>query len=73
MLDKLGGFSFLSEYAFEIKHIKGKEKKVVDTLSRHSNLLYGSNNYESDLKNKILNTGTFDKDYQYLNERNIEN
>ena len=25
---------FLSEYDFEIKHIKGKEKKVVDALNR---------------------------------------
>ena len=47
--------SFLSEYDFERKNIKGKENKVVDTLSRHVNLMYGSNNYESDLENKILN------------------
>ena len=26
--------AFLSEYDFEIKHIKGKENKVVDALSR---------------------------------------
>ena len=32
--------SFLSEYDFEIKHIKGKENKLVDTLSHHANLLY---------------------------------
>ena len=25
---------FLSEYYFELKHIKGKENKVVDALSR---------------------------------------
>ena len=29
--------SFLSEYDFEIKHIKGKENKVVDSLSCHAN------------------------------------
>ena len=28
--------SFLSEYHFEIKHIKGKENKVVDALSRNA-------------------------------------
>ena len=27
--------AFLSEYDFEIKHIKGKENKVVDSLSRN--------------------------------------
>ena len=26
--------AFLSEYHFELKHIKGKEKKVVDALIR---------------------------------------
>ena len=25
--------AFLSEYHFELKHIKGKENKIVDTLS----------------------------------------
>ena len=39
--------SFLSEYDFEKKHIKGKENKVANALSRHENLLYESNNYES--------------------------
>ena len=32
--------SFLSEYDFEIKHIKRKEDKVEDSLNRHANLLY---------------------------------
>ena len=27
-------FTFLSEYHFELKHVKGKENKVVDALSR---------------------------------------
>ena len=30
-------FPFLSEYEFEIKHIKGKENKVLDALSCHTN------------------------------------
>ena len=29
--------SFLSEYDFKIKHIKGKDNKVADTLSRQTN------------------------------------
>ena len=47
--------SFKREYDFEIKHIKGNENKVADAaLSHHANLLYASNNYESDIENKIL-------------------
>ena len=34
--------SFLSEYNFEIKHIKGKYNKVADALSHHANLLYAT-------------------------------
>ena len=30
--------AFLSEYDFEIQHIKGKENKVVDALSRNAKL-----------------------------------
>ena len=29
---------FLCEYDFEIKHIKGKENKLVDTKSKRSNI-----------------------------------
>ena len=43
--------SFLMEYDFEIKHIKGKENKVAYTLSCHANLLFARSNYESDLEN----------------------
>ena len=49
-------FSFLSEYDFEINHIKGKENKVVDAFSWHVNLLRASNNYESDIVDQILST-----------------
>ena len=31
---------FLSEYHFELKHIKGKENKVVDALSRRTHMIY---------------------------------
>ena len=30
--------AFLSEYDFEIQHIKGKENKVADALSRNAKL-----------------------------------
>ena len=32
--------AFLSEYHFELKHIKGKENKVVDALSRRTHIIY---------------------------------
>ena len=31
---------FLSEYHFELKHIKGKENKVADGLSRRIHMIY---------------------------------
>lgn len=40
---------FLRKYDFEIKHIKGKENKIVDTLSKKINANYSSN-YQYDLK-----------------------
>jgi hypothetical protein len=47
---------FLSEYDFDIKHIKGKENKVVDALSRRLHELHATtiSMYQSDLKDKIL-------------------
>jgi hypothetical protein len=32
--------SFLSEFDFEVRHIKGKEKKFVDSLIRRTNEHY---------------------------------
>ena len=43
--------SFLSEYDFEIKHIKGKENKVANFISHHANLLFEISSYESNLEN----------------------
>ena len=63
--------SFLSEYDFEIKHIKGKYNKVGDALNHHTNLLYASSNYESDLENKILNADN--ERNQNLKEKTTEN
>ena len=31
---------FLSEYHFELNHIKGKENKIVDALSRRTHMIY---------------------------------
>jgi hypothetical protein len=46
---------FLSEYDFDIKHIKGKENKVVDALNKkvHEMHAIAISMYQSDLKPKI--------------------
>jgi hypothetical protein len=47
---------FLCEYDFDIKHIKGKENKVVDSLSRRLHELHTTviSMYQTDLKDIIL-------------------
>jgi hypothetical protein len=47
---------FLCEYDFDIKHIKGREKKVVDALNRRVHELHATtiSMYQTDLKGKIL-------------------
>ena len=40
---------FLSEYHFELKHIKGKKNKVADALSRRTHMIYEVNLSQSDL------------------------
>ena len=47
--------AFLSEYDFEIQHIKGKENKVVDALSRNGRLNFATtiNTYVSDLDEQL--------------------
>jgi hypothetical protein len=53
---KIGWLEFLSEYEFDIKHIKGKENKVVDELNRRVHEIHATtiNMYKSDFKDKIL-------------------
>ena len=47
--------AFLSEYDFEIKHIKGKENKVVDALSRNvvTSFVASISIYKIELKDKL--------------------
>ena len=47
--------AFLSEYVFEIKHIKGKENKVADALRINENLNYIADvrNHKIELDNKF--------------------
>ena len=35
--------SFLTEYNFELKHIKGKENNIVDALSQRTHMIYEVN------------------------------
>ena len=46
---------FLSEYDFEIQHIKGKENKVVDALSRYVrlNFMAAISTYKTDLEDHL--------------------
>jgi hypothetical protein len=61
---------FLSEYDFEIKHIKGKENQVVDALiirahEKHSSTIIMFNTY---LKDKILEATNSDQQYLKIKE-----
>jgi hypothetical protein len=45
---------FLCEYDFDIKHIKGKENKAVDALSKRVHKLHATtiSMYQTDIKGK---------------------
>jgi hypothetical protein len=53
---------FLYEYDFDIKHIKGKENKVVDALSRRVHELHSTSisMYRYDIKRIILEDANTD-------------
>ena len=57
--------AFLSEYHFELNHIKGKENKVADALSRRTHMIYEvtlSKNH-ADLHEKIRTANKVDPFY----------
>ena len=60
--------AFLSEYDFEIQHIKGKENKVADALSRNAKLNFQAaiNTYASDLNDQLAEGVKLDEIYQKL-------
>ena len=57
--------SFLSEFDFDVRHIKGKENKVADALSIRVHGLFEINisKEESDLEKRIKATSINDKNY----------
>jgi hypothetical protein len=57
--------AFLSEFDFEVRHIKGKENKVVDALRRRVHGLFEINisREESDLEQRIKAAGNNDENY----------
>jgi hypothetical protein len=59
---------FLSEYDFDIKHIKGKENKVVVALSRRVHELHATTitMYQSYLNDRILEAAKSDLQYMKL-------
>ena len=67
--------AFLSEYDFKIQHIKGKENKVVDALSRNARLNFAIviNTYTIDLDEQLKAGIEQDEIYQNLQAKTKEN
>jgi hypothetical protein len=61
---------FLSEYKFDIKHIKGKENKLADAINRRVHKMHATtiSMYRIDLKYKIIEVVTIDQHYVQVKE-----
>jgi hypothetical protein len=59
---KIRWLEFLCEYDFDINHIKGKENKVVDALSRRVHELHAMtiSMYQTDIKGKFSEAANAD-------------
>jgi hypothetical protein len=59
---------FLCEYDFDIKHIKGKENKVVDALSKRVHELHSItiSMYQIDIKSRVLEAASANLQYREL-------
>ena len=66
---------FLREYDFEIKHIKGKENKVVDALSENpiTSFIATISSYKTELDDKLEEGLKIDQEYHNLRERVTNN
>ena len=60
----------LYEYDFDIKHIKGKENKVEDVLSRNTHVMHVAtiNTRTSNLKDNIIEGSVKNEIYQQVKE-----
>ena len=67
--------AFLSEYDFEIQHIKGKENKVANALSRNARLNFTAviSTYTIDLDEQLKAGIEQDEIYQNLQVKMKEN
>ena len=67
--------AFLSEYDFKIQHIKGKENKVADALSRNARLKFTTfiNTYTTDLEEQLKEGIEQNEIYQNLQAKTKEN
>ena len=67
--------AFLSEYDFEIQHIKGKEHKFDDALNINArlNFMAAINTYKIDLEYQLEEGIKFDENYQKLQAKVAEN
>jgi hypothetical protein len=61
---------FLNEYEFEIKHVKGKEKQMVNALSRraHETHISAINMFNTNLKDRFLETPKSYQQYLKIKE-----
>jgi hypothetical protein len=59
---------FLCEYEFDIKHIKGKENKVGNALSKKVHELHATtiSMYRNDIRGRILEAANLDLQYRDL-------
>ena len=66
--------AFLSEYDFEIQHIKGKENKVDDALRRNAilNVIAAISTYKTDLEGQLEGV-KLDENYRKLQAKVAEN
>ena len=71
MLGKQDGQNFLCEFDLEIKHIKGKENKVADALSRKVQEIHVASIsiFQSDLRQHIVILTTGDELYEQVKDK----
>jgi hypothetical protein len=79
---KIRWLDFLGEYDFDIKHIRGKENKMVDALSRRIHEMHATtiSMYQTNLHDRILEVAKSDQHYmdisatlqQGMSQQNLE-